>query len=94
MFPKLVELAEELSKEFKHVRMDFYCIDQQIYFGEFTHYCASGLTPFDDFRVDWALGQFWKEVNKDKSLLEMLEEFDFGNHKNPVKKPIKLEVTI
>ncbi len=94
VFPKLVEVAEELSKEFEHVRMDFYCIDEQIYFGEFTHYCASGLTPFDDYRVDWALGQFWKEENKDKSLLEMLEEFDSGNHQNPVRKPIKLEIAV
>lgn len=45
---KMIEYAEILSKEFPHARIDFYCFDKKIYFGEITFYHASGyqkITP-------------------------------------------------
>lgn len=45
-FEKMIEIAEDLSKEFPHVRVDFYNIDGKIIFGEFTFYNASGYTSF------------------------------------------------
>ncbi len=43
--PRMFELAEQLSKGFPMVRVDFYDIAGRIYFGEMTFYPASGLDP-------------------------------------------------
>lgn len=42
-FDKMVELSNTLSKGFKHVRVDLYNIDGNIYFGEMTFTNASGI---------------------------------------------------
>lgn len=41
---KLVKLASILSKGFSYVRVDFYIINEKIYFGEMTFYSESGIT--------------------------------------------------
>ncbi len=43
-FEKMVEIAEKLSKNFKHIRVDLYNVDGKIYFGELTFYHGGGLT--------------------------------------------------
>ena len=46
----MIALAEKLSKGYKHVRIDLYEANGNIYFGEFTLYNQSGLeTGFDDY---------------------------------------------
>ena len=45
-FDEMKQLAEILSKEIPHVRVDFYNINGQIYFGELTFYHWSGMVPF------------------------------------------------
>ena len=40
---KLIKLASILSKAFSYVRVDFYIINEKIYFGEMTFYPASGI---------------------------------------------------
>lgn len=40
---KIIEQAENLSKDFEFVRIDLYVLDNEIYFGEFTFYPESGL---------------------------------------------------
>ena len=40
---KLVKLASILSKGFSYVRVDFYIINEKIYFGEMTFYSESGI---------------------------------------------------
>lgn len=40
------ELAIKLSNDFPHVRVDFYLVDNQIYFGELTFYSANGMGKF------------------------------------------------
>lgn len=42
-FEKMIELSKVLSKGFPHVRVDFYEVDGQLYFGELTFYHFSGL---------------------------------------------------
>lgn len=47
-FEKMVEYAERLSKPFRHVRVDLYNLDGEIYFGEMTFYhqgCCSRVFP-------------------------------------------------
>ena len=56
----MLELAEKLAKPFDHVRMDFYNLDGKIYFGEFTHYTASGLGTLKSDSFAFELGKHWK----------------------------------
>lgn len=49
-FNAMKELAAKLSKDIPFVRVDFFYVDGQIYFGEFTFFDWGGLKPFKD---DW-----------------------------------------
>lgn len=57
-----ISLAERLSVDFDAVRMDLYIVDDRLYFGEYTHYDASGLARFEPTSFDFELGQHWKLV--------------------------------
>ena len=59
-FEKMKKMAMKLSKETKFVRVDFYEIDNQIYFGELTFYPCSGFMPFDPVAYDTKLGEMIK----------------------------------
>lgn len=56
-FDKMVELARELSQGIPHVRVDFYDINGQIYFGELTFYHNGGHEPFTPDSFDYKLGE-------------------------------------
>ena len=58
-FDKMKKIAEKLSKEFDHVRVDLYDIDGKIYFGEMTFTSASGLAIIDPEEYDYKLGELW-----------------------------------
>ena len=58
-FDKMLELAEKLSAEFSHVRMDFYNIDGVIYFGEYTFTPAAGFQKFIPDKYDYIVGDLW-----------------------------------
>jgi hypothetical protein len=53
----MLVIAERLSEEFELVRVDLYSFDNQVYFGEITHYPGSGLDRFDSYELDLQLGQ-------------------------------------
>lgn len=53
---KMITLAEILSKDFLHIRVDFYYVDDQIYFGELTLYDGAGLVPWTN-NGDLILGE-------------------------------------
>lgn len=55
-FNKMRELAENLSKGIPQVRIDFYNVNDRIYFGEITFYCSSGFLPFTPEKWDYKLG--------------------------------------
>lgn len=46
-FEKMKELAAILSEGMPHVRVDFYNIDGDIYFGELTFFDSSGMAKFN-----------------------------------------------
>ena len=50
-------VAEQLSKEFPHVRVDLYNINGDIYFGELTFYDGSGYMSFNPDSFDEELGR-------------------------------------
>lgn len=56
-FDTMVEIAELLSKDFPHVRVDLYNIQGKIFFGELTFYNASGYTVFTPDEFDYILGE-------------------------------------
>jgi len=56
----MLELCENLSKAFDHVRIDLYSMKGKIYFGEFTHYSASGMGRLEPSSFAFELGKYWK----------------------------------
>lgn len=62
VFPKpanldeMLEMSRILSKNFVHLRVDWYLINGRLYFGELTFYDGSGLEPWDDPKDDLMLG--------------------------------------
>lgn len=56
-FDLMVEYAKILSKDFPHVRVDFYNIDGEIIFGELTFYTSGGYTNFVPDEFDYILGE-------------------------------------
>jgi len=59
-YARMLELAEKLAEPFDHVRVDFYNLKGKIYFGELTHYTASGTGKFEPNSFDFELGKHWK----------------------------------
>lgn len=56
-FNKMIELSEFLSEDIPFLRVDFYEVDNKIYFGELTFYPASGFSPFEPNDWDYKLGE-------------------------------------
>lgn len=66
---KMIAIAERLSAPFDFVRVDLYEINNRIYFGELTHYPASGRLEISPKNIDFLLGSKWslnKNYWKDK----------------------------
>lgn len=57
-FEHMKELAKKLSKGIPHVRVDFYDIDGQVYFGELTFYHWGGMAPFDPEEWNYKFGEW------------------------------------
>ncbi len=57
-FDEMIEIAEKLSQGIKHVRVDLYNINGQIYFGELTFYHHTGLVPFEPEQWDYTFGSW------------------------------------
>ena len=55
---KMKEIAKFLAKDFPHVRIDFYEINGQIYFGEFTFYHCSGFAEVKPDEWNYKLGSW------------------------------------
>lgn len=66
-FEEMKELASKLSKDFPHVRVDFYEIEGQIYFGEMTFFSNAGLVKFDPQEWDNVFGS-WLNLPENKIL--------------------------
>ena len=60
-FEEMKSLAEKLSKNIPHLRVDFYEVNGKAYFGELTFYHWSGLVPFDPPEWDKTFGD-WIEL--------------------------------
>lgn len=54
----MVEIAEKLSTDLPHVRVDLYVVNGKIYFGEMTFYHWSGLVPYEPLEWDYKMGEW------------------------------------
>ena len=61
---KMIELASKLSSGIPQVRIDFYNVDDKIYFGEMTFFHWSGLVKFEPEEWDRKIGKWIKLPNK------------------------------
>lgn len=66
-FDEMKKLASKLSKDFPHVRVDFYEIDGQVYFGEMTFFHYAGWVKFEPKEWDDIFGS-WLTLPKSKIL--------------------------
>ena len=64
-FEKMKEIAKTLSKNICFVRVDFYEINDKIYFSELTFFPCSGFIPFEPEKYDKILGDML-ELPKEK----------------------------
>lgn len=56
-FEQMREMAEELSRIFPHARIDMYCVNGNVRFGEITFYDSSGYTSYEPDEFDFVLGE-------------------------------------
>ncbi len=68
-YEQMVELVEKLSKDIPFVRVDFYEVRGQIYFGELTFYPGGGMEEFTPSEWDKTLGD-WIPLSRGEYLLE------------------------
>lgn len=54
---EMIGLAEKLAMGLKFVRVDFYLVDEKIYFSEFTFYPGGGMEEFTPEEWDYELGK-------------------------------------
>lgn len=57
-FDKMVEFARVLSKDIPFLRVDFYEINEQLYFGELTFFPGGGFTAFEPPEWDETIGSW------------------------------------
>ncbi len=57
---EMLECASKLSKDFPHVRVDFYSIRDRLVFGEMTFYHGAGYLHFENENYEKELGSFWE----------------------------------
>lgn len=59
-FEEMKTLASKLSQGIPHVRVDFYEVDEKVYFGELTFYHWSGFVKFEPSEWDYIFGSWIK----------------------------------
>lgn len=64
-FELMKELASKLSQNTPQLRVDFYEVDGQVYFGELTFFHCSGFDKFHPEEWDFKLGQWVQLPNND-----------------------------
>ena len=57
----MVRYAERLAEGFSFMRVDFYDVDGEPWFGELTPYPSGGMDPFEPDEADFMLGRWWRQ---------------------------------
>ncbi|CAM3037876.1 ATP-grasp fold amidoligase family protein [Rariglobus hedericola] len=53
---EMICISKILAKDFPFVRVDLYCIESRVFFGELTFYPSNGTVSFDPQKADYDLG--------------------------------------
>lgn len=72
-FEKMKTIAEIISKGLIHLRVDFYEINNKIYFGELTFFDGGGFEKFNPEKWDFVFGE-WIHLPIEKCKDEQMEE--------------------
>ncbi len=64
-FAEMKQLAEKLSADMAHLRVDLYEVEGKVYFGELTFYDSSGMAFFDPPEWDETIGSWLKLPEKE-----------------------------
>lgn len=67
----MILISKKLSQHFEYVRIDFYCVDNKIYFGEYTFTPRSLKLPFynnPDFEI--LLTEFYNTKQIDEFIID------------------------
>ena len=59
-YEEMIYLAQILSKDIPHIRVDFYEVNGKVYFGELTFFHWSGFMPFSPEKWDYIFGDWIK----------------------------------
>lgn len=57
-FEKMIQLSEQLAADMRHCRIDWFIVQDKLYFGEITFYDGSGFALFDDEEDNYLLGSW------------------------------------
>ncbi|MBO3335130.1 ATP-grasp fold amidoligase family protein [Clostridium perfringens] len=57
-FEKMIELSEKIALNMSHVRVDWFIVNEKLYFGEITFYEAAGFDHFDNKEDNYLLGSW------------------------------------
>lgn len=66
-FEEMKSIARKLSKGMPHVRIDLYCVEGKVYFGEYTFFDSSGFEKFTPQEWDETIGEWLTLPAKCKS---------------------------
>lgn len=69
-YKKMLEMSKELSKDFPFVRVDFYYVNNKIYFGELTFFPQSGFGEFDPPEWNTKIGELLELPAKEKKVMK------------------------
>ena len=58
LFDEMIRLSEVLAKDIPHVRVDWYIVNNHLYFGELTFFDGSGFEPWDRYEDDLLMGSW------------------------------------
>lgn len=64
---RMIEVAEELGRDFDFIRVDLYEIGGEPRFGEISFYPGSGLDPFDPPSLDAVIGKHWTRAKQGRA---------------------------
>ena len=81
----LIELSNKLCKRFNHVRVDWYVINDKLYFGELTFTHENGIGEFMPQEYDYKFGELL-ELPKEKRI-----EYNFSDRETFIKQSCILE---
>ena len=81
----MIELSNKLCQGFYHVRVDWYVINNKLYFGELTFTHGNGIEKFMPQEYDYKFGELLK-LPKEKRI-----EYDFADKETFIKQSCILE---